>query len=46
MMANETSYDTMFGRLALDQGLCTDDELNHSIEELKDRRKVNPAMLD
>ncbi|MHC4499033.1 MAG: serine/threonine protein kinase [Planctomycetota bacterium] len=44
-MVNETSYDTMFGRMALDQGLCTDDELNHSIEELKDRRKVNPAML-
>jgi serine/threonine protein kinase len=44
-MGNETSYDTVFGRMALEQGLCTDDELRKSIEKLEDRRKVTPAML-
>jgi serine/threonine protein kinase len=44
-MSNETSYDTVFGRIAVDQGLCTDEELRHSIEKLESRRKVNPIML-
>ncbi|MHC4573439.1 MAG: serine/threonine protein kinase [Planctomycetota bacterium] len=44
-MTNETSYDTVFGRLAVDQGLCTDDELRNSIEQLEQRRKQTPAML-
>ncbi|HUW20721.1 MAG TPA: serine/threonine-protein kinase [Sedimentisphaerales bacterium] len=44
-MANETSYDTMFGKMAVEQGLCTDDELRHSVEQLEARRKVTPAML-
>jgi serine/threonine protein kinase len=42
---NETSYDTMFGKMALEQGLCTDAELRRSIEELEARRKINPIML-
>ena len=42
---NETSYDTVFGRIALDQGLCTDAELRHSLDELLSRRKVNPILL-
>jgi len=44
-MSNETSYDTVFGRIAVDQGLCTDEELRHAIEKLESRRKVNPVML-
>ncbi len=44
-MSNETSYDTVFGRIAVDQGLCTDEELRRSIEKLESRRKVNPIML-
>ncbi len=41
----ETSYDTLFGRMAVEQGLCTDEELRRAIQELKERRKVDPLML-
>jgi serine/threonine-protein kinase len=44
-MTNETSYDTVFGRMALEQGLCTNDELARSIDAVKERRKNTPAML-
>jgi serine/threonine protein kinase len=44
-MTPETSYDSLFGKLALEQGLCTDEELRRSIKELKERRKVDPLML-
>jgi serine/threonine-protein kinase len=44
-MKNETNYDTMFGKIAVEQGLCTDEELRHSIAELEARCKVNPTML-
>ncbi len=44
-MAIETSYDSLFGKLAVDQGLCTDEELRRAIKELKERRKVDPLML-
>lgn len=44
-MTNETNYDTVFGRMVVEQGLCTDDELRHSLEELESRSKVNPAIL-
>jgi len=45
MTTNETNYDSLFGRMAVDQGLCTDAELHHSLEELESRRKINPVML-
>jgi serine/threonine protein kinase len=45
MTTNETSYDTLFGKMAVEQGLCTDAELRRSLEELESRRKVNPIML-
>jgi serine/threonine protein kinase len=45
MTIDETSYDTAFGKMALEQGLCTDGELRRSLEELQSRRKVNPIML-
>ncbi|MHC4500242.1 MAG: serine/threonine protein kinase [Planctomycetota bacterium] len=44
-MVNETNYDTVFGRMAVEQGLCTDEELRHGLKELESRREVNPAML-
>jgi len=44
-MTAETSYDSLFGKLAVEQGLCTDEELRRSIQELKERRKVDPLML-
>jgi len=47
-MANETSetsYDTVFGKMAVEQGLCTNGELRRSLEELKSRSKVNPVTL-
>ncbi len=45
MVTNETNYDTMFGKMVVEQGLCTDAELRRSIEELKSRSKINPIML-
>jgi len=44
-MANEINYDTTFGRMAIEQGLCTDAELRRSLEELESRRQVNPIIL-
>ena len=44
-MTSETSYDTIFGKMAVELGLCTDDELRHSLEELQERRKENPIIL-
>jgi len=44
-MKNETSYDTVFGKMAVEQGLCTNEELQRSIKELQDRRRNQPALL-
>jgi eukaryotic-like serine/threonine-protein kinase len=44
-MTSETSYDTVFGKMAVDQGLCTNRELRNSVKELQERRKINPLML-
>ncbi len=44
-MINETNYDTVFGKMALEQGLCTDAELRRAIEELESRRKISPIAL-
>ena len=44
-MINETNYDTIFGRMAVEQGFCTNAELRRSLEELKSRRKLNPVIL-
>ena len=46
MMATpETSYDTVFGKLSIEHGLCTDDELRHAVAELKMRSKADPIAL-
>ncbi len=44
-MAEETSYDTVFGKMALEEGLCSDAELKRAVEELKKRSKTNPTIL-
>jgi len=44
-MTNETNYDTVFGKMAVESGLCTDDELHHSLDELHSRRQVSPVIL-
>ncbi len=44
-MTSETNYDTVFGKMATEQGLCTDEELSHAIEELRKRSKADPIML-
>ena len=44
-MTSETNYDTVFGKMAIDQGLCTDEELRQSLEELQSRSNANPAIL-
>jgi eukaryotic-like serine/threonine-protein kinase len=45
-MTNETNYDTVFGKMALEQGLCTDGELTHSLKELKARSANDPVTLE
>ena len=45
MTKNETSYDTIFGKMAVEQGFCTDAELRRSLEEMESRRKINPVIL-
>jgi serine/threonine protein kinase len=44
-MKNETSYDTLFGRMAVENGLCTKEELRRAIEKMKTRRETNPIEL-
>ncbi|MCP4261000.1 MAG: serine/threonine protein kinase [Planctomycetes bacterium] len=44
-MTSETNYDTVFGKMAIEQGLCTDEELRQSLEELKNRSNADPAIL-
>jgi serine/threonine-protein kinase len=44
-MSSGTNYDSIFGRLALEQGLCTDEELKHSLLELELRDESEPIML-
>jgi len=45
MTTNETNYDTVFGKMVVEQGFCTDAELRHAIEEVQSRRKINPVIL-
>jgi len=42
----ETNYDSMFGRLVLEQGFCTEEELAYCRKQLKDRAAENPATLE
>ncbi|MBN2589166.1 MAG: serine/threonine protein kinase [Sedimentisphaerales bacterium] len=44
-MTNETNYDTLFGKMAIEQGLCTNEELKHSLKQMENRRKAGPVIL-
>jgi eukaryotic-like serine/threonine-protein kinase len=44
-MSNETNYDTVFGKMAVEQNLCTHQELQRSLKELKVRIKEDPVVL-
>jgi len=44
-MTTETNYDTVFGRMVVERGLCTDEELRRSQEELQKRRRIKPVIL-
>ncbi len=44
-MTTETNYDTVFGKMVVERGLCTDEELRRSLDELQTRRKIKPAVL-
>ena len=44
-MATETNYDTVFGKMVVERGLCTDEELARSLKELETRRRIKPAIL-
>jgi len=43
---NETNYDTIFGRMAFEQGLCTEPELKRCREELKTHLADQPITLE
>ena len=45
MTSGETNYDTMFGKIAVEQGLCTETEISRALEELNSRRKISPITL-
>jgi serine/threonine-protein kinase len=40
-----TNYDTIFGKMAVDQGLCTNEELRRCIDEAEARQAANPVLL-
>jgi serine/threonine-protein kinase len=41
-----TNYDTMMGRMVVDQSLCTEDEVRRCIEEKKARSSEDPITLE
>lgn len=43
---NETNYDSLFGKLVLDQGFCTEEELAHCKKQLKEPAIDTPATLE
>jgi len=44
-MTNETNYDSVFGKMALELGLCTEEELKRTIHILKSRPQDKPITL-
>ena len=42
---NETSYDTIFGKMAVEQMFCTDAELQKALKKLRADAKENPSTL-
>lgn len=43
---NDTSNDTLFARLVVDQSLCTEDELKRCRDEIAKRAKEEPTTLE
>lgn len=43
---NDTSNDTLFARIVLDQNLCTEEELKRCKKEFAQRLKENPTTLE
>jgi len=43
---SETNYDSIFGKLVLEQGFCTEEELAHCKKLLKEHGKDNPTTLE
>ena len=41
-----TNYDTILGRMVVDQRLCTEDEIRHCKEEQKTRASSSPVTLE
>lgn len=43
---SETNYDSIFGKVVIDQGFCTEEELAHCKKQLKEHTKENPTTLE
>ncbi|MGB8227342.1 MAG: serine/threonine-protein kinase [Sedimentisphaerales bacterium] len=43
---SETNYDSIFGKLAIEQGYCTEEELVHCKKQLKNQSQENPVTLE
>ncbi|MFA6186435.1 MAG: serine/threonine-protein kinase [Phycisphaerae bacterium] len=43
---SETNYDSMFGKVAIEQGFCTEQELAHCKQLLKDHPADSPTTLE
>lgn len=43
---SETNYDSIFGKMVLDQGYCTEEEIIYCKKQLKDRAAESPATLE
>jgi serine/threonine protein kinase len=43
---NETNYDSIFGKLVLEQGLCTEEELARCKKQFKNQSEENPTTLE
>ncbi len=43
---NETNYDSIFGKLVLDQGLCSEEELAHCKKQFRHQAQENPSTLE
>ena len=43
---SETNYDSIFGKLVLDQGFCTEEEIAHCKRQIRDHSRENPITLE
>ena len=46
MSANDsTNQDTLFGRMAVEQNFCTEEEFKHCLKKLKEYAATNPTSM-